>query len=310
MLANKMKALNKFKEAFLNLKNLRTIVRNVCDEVIAINLTQQSYTYLRTSGITEHKYNNNRVIVSLTSYGERAYNVYLTIVSLMNQSCKANKIILWLAENEFDEKSIPETLKKLIKYGLEVRFYKDIKSFKKLIPTLKEYPDDTIITVDDDMIYPYTFLEVFIKEHKANPQDVLFTRGHKITLCCASENIRPYRSWKWNIREFNSPSIRLFPTGCGGILYPPKCFHSDVLNEEYFLKLTPTADDVWFKTMTVLNHIPCRQIKILQNIIAVTNAQDNALSIINNNSVNQNDKQIIAVLGKYPIISKILRSKL
>ena len=38
--------------------------------------------------------------------------------------------------------------------GLTIDWYHDIRSYKKLIPTLKRYPDDIIITADDDILYP------------------------------------------------------------------------------------------------------------------------------------------------------------
>ena len=41
-------------------------------------------------GITEEKYGVNDLIVSLTSYGQRIHNVYLTIESIMQQTLKPN----------------------------------------------------------------------------------------------------------------------------------------------------------------------------------------------------------------------------
>lgn len=36
---------------------------------------------------------------------------------------------------------------------LTIDWYHDIKSYKKLIPTLQKYPDSIIVTADDDIIY-------------------------------------------------------------------------------------------------------------------------------------------------------------
>jgi len=74
-----------------------------------------------------------KLIVSLTSYGKRVDDVFITIESLFQQSLKADKIILWLAEDEFTIDSIPPTLKMAMKRGLEVNFCKDLKSYKKLM---------------------------------------------------------------------------------------------------------------------------------------------------------------------------------
>ena len=98
---------------------------------------------------------NKKIIVSLTSYPARIDVVNTTIESILNQSLKANRIILWLAPEQFPnkEKDLPDKLIKLKKYGLIIDWYHDIGSYKKLIPTLKLYPNDIIVTADDDVLY-------------------------------------------------------------------------------------------------------------------------------------------------------------
>ena len=44
----------------------------------------------------------------------------------------------------------------------------------------------------------------------------------------------------------------------GGVLYPPGSLYKDVLNEELFMKLCPTADDIWFWSMAILNNTKIR----------------------------------------------------
>lgn len=100
-----------------------------------------------------------QIIVSLTSSGQRIHNAYLAIESIMQQTLKPNKIILWLAEEEFSHNQLPESLKILESRGLEIRFCEDQKTYNKLIPTLKLHPDDIIITIDDNVIYPIDLLD-------------------------------------------------------------------------------------------------------------------------------------------------------
>ena len=49
-------------------------------------------------GVTDEKYFDHQVIVSLTTYGKRLYDVAFTIESIMQQSVKANRIVLWLED--------------------------------------------------------------------------------------------------------------------------------------------------------------------------------------------------------------------
>lgn len=97
------------------------------------------------------------------------------------------------------------------------------------------------------------------------------------------------------------------PTGVSGILYPPNCFHEDVTRKDLFSKLSPTADDVWFKAMTLLNSIPCKKISSgIAKAIPLYNNQDTALMHINV-AGRQNDVQIKQVFDYYNLWNKLIK---
>ena len=123
------------------------------------------------SGVTTEK-REQKIIISLTSFPERIKYVSKTICSLLDQTLKPDMIILWLADEQFSnkEKDLPESLLKLRKYGLTIRWYKDIKSFKKLIPAILEFPDDIIIAVDDDFYFERNLIELLYSSYQKNPQ--------------------------------------------------------------------------------------------------------------------------------------------
>jgi len=52
----------------------------------------------REKGISGEKYCDNEVIVSLTAFDRRLYEVYLAIEPIMQQTLKPNRIILWLSD--------------------------------------------------------------------------------------------------------------------------------------------------------------------------------------------------------------------
>ena len=97
------------------------------------------YKRTKSSGITSAK-RNPLLIVSLTSYPLRMKTIHFTLHTLLNQSIKPDKIILWLAKEQFPrrEKDVPRRIRRLRKYGLSIEWCNDIRSYKKLIPTLKE----------------------------------------------------------------------------------------------------------------------------------------------------------------------------
>ena len=197
---------------------------------------------------------DNNVVVSLTSYPDRINKIWITIESLLRQSSKPKKIILWLAESQFPEKtkSLPKDLLKLQKRGLTIKFCEDIKSFKKFIYTAKIYNNYIIITADDDVIYPNDWIEKLLKEHVVNPNCVCCYRAHPIRL---NDNMRPkkYKDWDFTSNGVKGPSHLLIATGVGGILYPPNFFTKEMLDINLIQKLCPLADDIWLKVMELIN---------------------------------------------------------
>lgn len=241
------------------------------------------------------------VYVSLTSYPSRIQTISQTINSLLKQTVKADKIIIWLAKEQFPnkEKDLPQDLLDLTKIGLEIEWCTDIKSYKKLIPALKKYPDAIVVTADDDILYSRGWLEIMLKSYLKNPTKIHCHRAHMIRF--DDGNIVPYRQWQQNIRS-NSTLYNGFPTSGAGILFPPHCLHSDVFDVAKFMHLCPNADDIWFWAMAVKNNTP---IKVVENNISklrfVEGTQEQALwhkNVIGG----QNDVQLRNVLNEYPEI--------
>ena len=113
----------------------------------------------------------SEIIVSLSSFPKRINNVWITIETIMEQTKQPKKIILWLAEDLFPNKEadLPKNLLKLKKYGLEIQFCEDLWPHKKYFFSMKKYPDDIIVTVDDDVLYPDNMLEQLWKIHQKYP---------------------------------------------------------------------------------------------------------------------------------------------
>lgn len=209
------------------------------------------------SGVTDERYCDNEIVVSLTTYDKRLDVVYLAIASLMRQSLKPNRIVLWLAE-EFRGKRLPATLYLLQKRGLEIRFCEEIRSYKKLIPALEAFPDATVITVDDDVIYDFELIDRLVRAHLREPRTVWCLRMSEMTLG-SDGSIAPYKQWLPGKTEHESPLN--FATGVGGILYPPHIFTEEILDRNKFMTLAPNADDIWFKAMETMCDVKVKKIQ-------------------------------------------------
>ena len=263
--------------------------------------------YSKELGINPKLYCKNAIIVSLTTYGKRIYTVHQTIESLMQQTMKANKIILWL-DFSFKGQILPATLQLQQKRGLEIKFCEDIRSYKKLIPTLDAYPEDAIITVDDDLIYPFDMLEKLIIPYLQDPNYIYCNRIHEIKIN-QDGLLCPYKDWNWTINKMDA-NMMYFPTGGAGTLYPPHSLNKEVFNKEVYMNICKYGDDIWFKAMAMLNGTLPKKVYTHnpkgEEYIIINEGQDLALYLINNGQ-SQNDVQIKAVFERYNLIQILKR---
>ncbi|MEL0654879.1 hypothetical protein V6257_07560 [Pseudoalteromonas issachenkonii] len=182
-------------------------------------------------------------IVSLTSYGSRIKTLHYTLYSLLNQTVKPTQIIVWLAHGEQLTKEL-QALESVIVF----KWCKDLRSYKKLIPSLNLQLNAPIITFDDDVIYPDDQVERLYKEHLAYPNVIVCHRAHRIVLNAGQ--LEAYTRWSFNVSDQLASNL-LIPIGIGGVLYPVNCFVAEVTDTNLFMFLCPTADDIWFKFMAL-----------------------------------------------------------
>jgi len=256
-------------------------------------------------GIADENYfSSSRVVVSLTTYGKRLWDVYLAIESIMQQTVKPNIIILWL-DTDLKNADLPSTLQNQMKRGLQIRYCKDIKSYKKLIPALHSFPEDIIITIDDDVLYSYDMIERLLSAYRKDPHFIYTNRMHRICLK-KDHSIEKYKNWEFAC-EKTDDSVLNFPTGCGGVLYPPHSLSSEVMNEDVFLKICPTGDDIWFKAMSLINGVQCRRVNTHNPYWHTISRLQNDGLFHQNVDEGKNDVQIERVFSKYNIYPLLLR---
>ena len=192
-----------------------------------------------------------QIVVSLTSYPKRIGTVNQVIETLLCQTLKPKMIVLWLADSQFPnrESDLPEQLTSLISSRFQIRWTGDTRSYKKLIPALKAFPEDIIITVDDDILYQPEMVERLVRGYRNHPECIQCHRCTTFNYPSLDEvTIIPNAS-----KVYPIPTYLHKVTGCGGCLYPPHSLHPDALREELFMGLAPTNDDIWFWLMGALN---------------------------------------------------------
>jgi exopolysaccharide biosynthesis predicted pyruvyltransferase EpsI len=191
---------------------------------------------------------NPKVIISLTSHPKRIHIVHFAITSIINQTIKPDHIILNLAKDEFPNGHNNCELNHI--KSLDIHYTENYKVATKLLPTLKRYPNDIIITIDDDRLYSPYLLELLLEENKKHPYSIICPVAKK----CDWNNT-------YNIDCYNQNNDITSFEGFAGVLYPPNSLADEVFDFDVFKNLCPFADDVWFQVMALKKKTNVRSIK-------------------------------------------------
>ena len=123
----------------------------------------------------------------------------------------------------------------------------NLKPHNKYFYAMTKYQDYAIITVDDDIIYSKTMAETLLKGYWKHPNCVIARRVHKKRKD-SKGNLLPYKKWVFECKTVTEPSMELFATGVGGVLYPPNILNLSEKDLPLIREIL-NADDVF------LNHI-------------------------------------------------------
>lgn len=258
----------------------------------AIRVSANIYVRYALRAKTDKTYiSDDTLIVSLTSYPARISKLWMVIKTLLNQKLVDNfKVILWLSENQFPKglDSLPKSLTNLIEKGLDIRFVSDdLKSHKKYYYAFKEYPNNIVVTVDDDVLYSPILLRTLLDAHDKYSDCVICNRGIKIN------KEKSYRNWD-KVDNFMIPVSSIMPTGIGGVLYPPHCYNNNIFNIEAIKSTCINGDDLWLNLMCRLNGTKVVHTEEKFGFITVLSSQETALCIENVDH-DKNDMQIAGI---------------
>lgn len=238
------------------------------------------------------------IILSFTTFSNRANYIKPVINSIIHQTVKPDKIIC-VTELKITD-FYPEIQKLLKIANIElIPAKQEDKGYKKLLPILKEYwgrDDVIIITIDDDWNYRKTLIHDLLVNHKKYPAAIICDRGRKIV------KNRPYNAWPFNFGTMKHPHETLIMSGSGS-LFKPTFFKESVFDLER-IDLSPTADDIWWTIQAIIagtpvlslsarSHKGCGAVSIPNNV--------KLYSININQNVIQLNKLITYAQNKYNI---------
>jgi hypothetical protein len=142
---------------------------------------------------------------------------------------------------------------------LQVHWTANWGPYRKLLPMLERLTpaqaalDPLLITADDDTLYPRDWLRRLVEAQERWGCVVAF-RGRQMVL--EQGEVAPYRDWRVNDERLLRPSLLTVPTGKDGICYRFSQLDWRVRDVQQALAIAGHADDLWFKTHTLLTATP------------------------------------------------------
>lgn len=292
-----------------NARDFYTTVHNVFNEPEFANMDPESVhnqnLYLDFFKVRRHDYEtmnqlrNRKIIVSLTTFPKRIGTLTTVLDTIYLQTRPADRIILWLAEEQFPnkEKDLPKDLMLLVNdKRLEIRWCDDLRPHKKYFYALQEFTEELVVTIDDDLLYPADMLEKLFQSYLMYPDAVSTLRAHLI-LINEDNEILSYSDW---VKETDAciyePSMQLLATGGAGVLYPPKLFNPKFFDKEAIKETCLCADDLWLKAMQTVSEVPVVVARHYEHLHYLPDSQDDGL-VRTNVDQNQNDVQFEKILN-------------
>lgn len=126
-----------------------------------------------------------RIIITMTSWAQRIGNVATVLSTIQKQTLKPEIININLSLVEFPnkEQDLPQNLKDLIAQDetITINWLDGVnrRQWKKIIPSFIKYPNDALICIDDDRLYPTNFVESLYNKHKEIPNNPITVNGIK-----------------------------------------------------------------------------------------------------------------------------------
>ena len=168
---------------------------------------------------------------------------------------------------------LPKNLLSLQDRGLQIEFVDgDMRSHKKYLYAMRQFPKDNIITIDDDVIYRSDFIQSFVEMSKKFPHCII---GNRCKVTSSSKDYCYNHMRDAKNEDALVPREDLLSIGASGVLYPPDALFEDFDNEILIKKMCFTADDIWLHFMA----------KIKQTKTVFTNYYQNHLYVLFRNNV-------------------------
>jgi hypothetical protein len=189
------------------------------------------------------------LIVTLTSISTRLPILRHTLISLLDQKYRADRIVLCISRDPYlnDEgiKELPTWLNGMVGRGeIDVLWVENTGPYRKFLPIYRLACDeDWIVTCDDDVVYGPEWLSSLVHTAEQYPSAIVCGRARRPSTNALG---RRQSYLNWQMVPFGSSGKDLLPIGISGILYRKPLLDKHAMESEDFKSLAPKQDDLWF----------------------------------------------------------------
>lgn len=193
-----------------------------------------------------------KVILSMATISSRKQRLLENLESLLKQSYFFDKLIINIDEEISEEDFKFYQCIPVLDERIEIKSRPGKwRSCNKLIWTLKEYPDDVIITVDDDVYYPVDSILHLVNGYHKHPGYII---THDINPIIVKE--KKFYGYTNNIDiKCGQAEFGKYLSNC--CLFPPHVFdNTDLYDYDKMMLCTNgTHDELWFWVNSTLNGV-------------------------------------------------------
>ena len=256
---------------------------------------------------------NFHLIISMFLQTQSISEVILSINSLLNQNVDHSLytiILMACAKNKNIYKS-NDFISFIEKNGIQLNIINKKYNESRLITTFKKWSDNPILIINDNLIFPEGWLQMYIEDHINYPNDIIsasiqYFIGQNLEIKNFSEGYEGKYFGNFNHVTNLIFNFAFLNSRLGGALFPPHSFKNKIFyNQKLFSKISKKSNDFWLSCFIMLEN------KILRQSSRI---YDYSQYIINKDEfINENPKSIEGNLNRmisfFPWFKNIVRKR-
>ena len=249
--------------------------------------------YNAGAGNDRMKKEHPMITVNLTTTCQRLSLCKITLMSLCLQSRQPDEIRLWVSPEPYLRDGGIRQKKQLHHYfndlpadwrqRSKVCWVTNTGPYRKLIPALRDAgPDDLLITADDDIIYGENWFKTLLQAYERGSNVAIAGRVRKKRYNAFGRTMS-YLNWDI-LHESSVISEGYIITFGGGTVLSRSMFRERDIFDDAFLKVAPTADDLWYSKLLLRNDT---RVRVVPGVLRQMNFIEHTDGLVNHNHPGQ-----------------------